>query len=175
MKTIKKIGLFFAIALVSLTTSCSSDDNGGGGSNATLGTIRARVAGANYTSMEMGTFATRQVIGGLTTIIVQGSDASGKAIQIVITGYDGLGSYEISEDAAISTVASYIESNISNPMNSLVWAAPYENSGVAGTVTVTEISETNVKGTFNFTGKNQDGEDTKTVTNGAFNVNFSSN
>src|SRR5574343_374668 len=119
MKTIKKIGLFFAIALVSLTTSCSSDDNGGGGSNATLGTIRARVAGANYTSMEMGTFATRQVIGGLTTIIVQGSDASGKAIQIVITGYDGFGSYEISEDAAISTVASYIESNISNPMNSL--------------------------------------------------------
>ncbi|WP_295337704.1 DUF6252 family protein [Flavobacterium sp.] len=175
MKTIKKIGLFFAIALVSLTTSCSSDDNGGGGSNATLGTIRAKVAGSNYTSMEMGTFATRQVIGGLTSIIVQGSDASGKAIQIVITGYDGLGSYEISEDAAISTVASYIESNISDPMNSLVWAAPYENSGVAGTVTVTEISETNVKGTFNFTGKNQAGEDTKVVTNGAFNVNFSSN
>ena len=27
MKTIKKIGLFFAIALISLTTSCSSDDN----------------------------------------------------------------------------------------------------------------------------------------------------
>ncbi|MBA4134575.1 MAG: hypothetical protein C0525_07610 [Flavobacterium sp.] len=176
MKTIKKIGIFFAIALLSLTTSCSSDDNGGGGSNATLGTVKARVAGANFTSMEMGTYATKQVVGGLTTIIVQGSDASGKAIQIIITGYqEGTNTYEISEEATISTVASYIESNISNPMNSLVWAAPYENSGVAGTVTITEISETNVKGTFNFTGKNQAGEDTKAVTNGAFNVNFTSN
>ena len=35
--------------------------------------------------------------------------------------------------------------------------------------------ETNVKGTFNFTGKNQNGDDTKAVTNGAFNVNFTSN
>jgi hypothetical protein len=126
--------------------------------------------------MELGTFATKQVVGGFTTIIVQGSDASGKAIQIIITGYqEGTNTYEISDDAAISTVATYIESNISNPLNSLVWAAPYDNSGAVGTVTITEISDTNVKGTFNFTGKNQDGEDTKAVTNGAFNVNFTSN
>jgi hypothetical protein len=177
MKTMKTIGIFLAVALVSLVTSCSSDDNGGGGgSNASLGTIKARVAGSNFTSMQVGTFATRQVVGGLTTIIVQGSDASGKAIQIVITGYqDGTTTYPISDDTAISTVASYIEANISNPLNSLVWAAPYDNSGQVGSVTITEITETNVKGTFNFTGKNQDGEDTKAVTNGAFNVNFTAN
>jgi hypothetical protein len=176
MKTMKKFGIFLAIALVSLVTSCSSDDGGGGGATASLGQVKARVAGSNFTSMELATFATKQVVGGFTTIIVQGSDASGKAIQIIITGYqEGTNTYEISDDATISTVATYIESNISNPLNSLVWAAPYDNSGAVGTVTITEISDTNVKGTFNFTGKNQDGEDTKVVTNGAFNVNFTSN
>lgn len=176
MKTMKKFGIILALALVTFVSSCSSDDGGGGGATASLGQVKARVAGSNFTSMELGTFATKQVVGGLTTIIVQGSDASGKAIQIIITGYqEGTNTYEISDDATISTVATYIESNISNPLNSLVWAAPYDNSGAVGSVTITEISDTNVKGTFNFTGKNQNGDDTKAVTNGAFNVNFTSN
>ena len=108
---------------------------GGGGSNATLGTVKAKVGGANYTSMEMGTFATKQVIGGLTTIIVQGSDASGKAIQLILSDYDGgTGTYAISDDANISAIASYIEANISNPMASQTWAAPYDGSGSAGSI-----------------------------------------
>lgn len=176
MKTIKQIGIVFTIALATLLTSCSGSDGGGGGGTASLGTLKAKVGGSNFTSMSAATFATKQVVGGLTTIIIQGSDASGKAVQLILTGTDGnAGTFEISDTANISAIASYIEANISNPMASQTWAAPYENAGVAGSITISEITDTNVKGTFNFTGKNQDGPDTKQITNGAFNINFTSN
>ncbi|RKS00551.1 DUF6252 family protein [Flavobacterium sp. 102] len=174
MKTIKQFGIVLTVALATLLSSCSgSDDGGGGGGNASLGQVKAKVAGSSFSSMEVATFAQKIVAGGTTTIIVQGSTAQGKAIQLILNGTNGQpGTFEISDDAAISAVASYTELNQSNPMNSPTWAAPYEDSGVVGSITISEISDTNVKGTFNFTGKNQNGTDTKAVTNGAFNVNF---
>ncbi|MDI9257522.1 MULTISPECIES: DUF6252 family protein [Flavobacterium] len=177
MKSLKQFGFAVTLALTVLLTSCSgSDDNGGGGGSASLGTLKAKVGGNSFTSMEAATFATKQVVGGLTTIIIQGSTASGKAIQLILTGTDGnAGTFEISDTAGISAIASYTEVNISNPMDSQTWAAPYESSGVVGSITISEITETNVKGTFNFTAKNQEGADTKSVTNGAFNINFTSN
>lgn len=177
MKLIKQFGIVLTIALAILLTSCSgSDDGGGGGGSASLGTLKAKIGGSNFTSMSAATFATKQVVGGTTTIIIQGSDASGKAIQLMLNGTDGnAGTFEISETANIAAIASYIEANVSNPMASQTWAAPYENAGTAGSITISEITDTNVKGNFTFTGKNQDGTDTKQITNGAFNINFTSN
>jgi hypothetical protein len=175
-KTLKHFIFGIVLAVTTFLSSCSSDsDNGGGGGNAALGTVKAKVGGANFTSMNLATFATRQLVGGITTVVVQGSDASGKAIQIMLTGGAtvGNGTYQVSDSTGITAIASYTEVNISNPLASVTWAAPYEGSGVAGSVTITEITDTNVKGTFSFTGKNQSGTDTKQVTNGAFNVNFS--
>jgi hypothetical protein len=174
MKTIKQFGLLLAMAITTLLTSCSGSD--GGGESASLGTLKAKVAGSNFTSMSAATFATKQVVGSTTTIIIQGSDASGKAIQLMLNGTNGsAGTFEISDTATISAIGSYIEANISNPMASQTWAAPYENAGATGSITISEISDTNVKGTFTFTGKNQNGTDTKQITDGAFNVNFTSN
>lgn len=175
-KTIKHLGLAIVLAIATIFTSCSSDGDGGsGGGSAALGTLKAKVGGSNFTSMSMATFASRQTVGGLTNVVVQGSDASGKAIQLIIAGATvGAGTYEISNNATISAIASYTEVNISNPSASQTWAAPYEASGVVGSIIITEITATNIKGTFSFTPKNQSGSDTKTITNGAFNVNFSS-
>jgi hypothetical protein len=176
MKTIKQFGIVFALTLTTLLSSCSSSDGGGGGGSAALGTLKAKVAGSNFTSMSAATFATKQVVGGTTTIIIQGSDASGKAVQLILNGTDGTaGTFEISDTAGISAIASYIEANISNPMASQTWAAPYDGSGAAGSITISEITDTNVKGTFTFTGKIQNGTDTKAITDGAFNINFTSN
>ncbi len=176
MKTIKQFGIILTMVLATVLTSCSGSDEGGGGGSAALGQIKAKVAGSNFTSMNLATFATKQVVGGTTTIIIQGSDATGKAIQLMLYGTDGnAGTFEISDEANITAIASYIEANISNPMASQTYAAPYEDAGVAGSITISEITDTNVKGTFTFTGKNQDGADTKAITNGAFNVNFTSN
>lgn len=173
MKTIKHFGLVLAIALTSLVTSCSSDDSSGGGGNAANGTIKARVGNSNFTSLQLASFATKQATGSVYTIILQGSDASGKAIQLIMNGVNGLpGTFEISDTSGIVTVGSYTEVNINNPLNSQVWAAPYDDSGNVGSVTISEITDTNIKGTFNFTGKNQNGTDTKQVTNGSFDLDF---
>jgi hypothetical protein len=166
MKTIKKLGFVLVLAVTTILTSCSSDSNGGGGS-AAEGTLKAKVAGSNYTSMQAATFATSQ--SGM--LIIQGSDATGKAIQLMVAA-NAVGTYQISDDAGISAIGSYTEANISNPSASQTWAAPYENSGAAGSITISEITATNVKGTFTFTGKNQAGTDTKAITDGSFNVNF---
>ena len=173
MKTMKQFGLMLTMVMATLLSSCSSDDNGGGGSSAANGTIKARVAGSNYTTLQAASFAMKQQMGSVYMITMQGSDASGKAIQLVLNGVPATtGTYEISQEATISAIASYTELNMNDPINSVVWAAPYEGSGVAGSITISEITDTNIKGTFSFTGKNQEGTDTKAVTNGAFNLDF---
>lgn len=166
MKSIKHISLAIVLALTTIFTSCSTDGGSGGGASAALGQVKAKAGNTNFTSMTQASFASRQ--GGM--IIVQGSDATGKAIQLMVTA-DATGTYEISDTSGISVIGSYTEVNLGS-MSSVTWAAPYDGSGNVGSVTITELTETNVKGTFSFTGKNQSGSDTKQVTNGAFNVNF---
>lgn len=167
MKTIKHISFAIVFAMATLLTSCSSSDGGGGGGSAAAGTIKAKAGSTNFTSITAATYATMQ--SGI--LVVQGSDASGKVIQLLLSGVTTTGTYEISDTAGISVVGSYTEVNLSN-MTSTTWAAPYDNSGAAGSVTITEITATNVKGNFTFTGKNQNAADTKAITDGSFNVNF---
>ncbi len=175
MKTIKHFSFALVLALVTMLSSCSGDDSSsGGGGSASLGTLKAKIAGSNFTSMPAATFATKQVMGSTTNFTIQGSDATGKAIQIMIMGTDGTaGTYEISDTAGISAIASFTQVNMAT-MTSTTWAAPYDASGVVGSITISEVTATNIKGTFTFTGKNQSGTDTKQVTEGAFNINFSS-
>ena len=178
MKTMKQFGLMLTMVAATLLSSCSGDDNGGGGGSAANGTIKAKVGGSNFKSMEIASFASKNAIGGGAYMItIQGSDEEGNAIQLILNGVDGQpGTFEISQSAGITAVGYYTKINIntSNPMASTytTWAAPYEGSGVAGSITISEITDTTIKGTFNFTGKNQEGTDTKAVTNGAFNLNF---
>ncbi|MCF6130866.1 DUF6252 family protein [Flavobacterium wongokense] len=171
MKTIKQFGLVLVLAVSTILSSCSSSDgDGGGGGSAAAGTIKAKAGSTNFTSMTAATFAMQQ--GGM--LIIQGSDASGKAIQLMLTGVTAAGTYEISDTAGISVIGSYTEVNL-NTMSSTTWAAPFEGSGNVGSITISEITATTVKGNFTFTGKNQNGSDNKNVTNGAFNVNFQGN
>lgn len=175
MKTLKKISiLFLATVLSTSAVSCSGDDDGNNvGPIAAEGTITASVAGANFTSIVQGTTAVKVATGDAYTITIQGTDLGGKQIQLILNGVDGeTGTYEISNNAGITAIGSYIEINTTT-FSSQTWVAPYENSGVAGSITISEISDTNIKGTFSFTARNQENtQDSKAVTGGSFNVNF---
>ena len=170
MKNFKKsILVLMAVVAVSLT-SCKKDDDGGGGGGAGSGTIVAKAGGSNFKSMEAASRATMSTNGGNTTLILQGSDASGKGIVITIINYDGTGTYEFS-DSDVFIVGTYIETNINNPQDSQTWTAPYEASGVVGEVNISEQTDTKVKGTFNFTGKDVNGDQSlKNITDGSFNL-----
>ncbi len=160
-----------SFSLITLS-SCSSDDDGGGGGQAAEGTITAKVNGTTVTTMEMVTFASLSS----GTLLLQGNTGgtSSKAFNFTIVGYDGVGTYPFGGGANIFNVASYIETEVdlSNPANPSIetWSAPFDDTQV-GEISISEQTETHIKGTFSFECKNVNGDGSmRNVTEGSFNV-----
>lgn len=168
MKNLKKFMLLVMTVIMVSITSCNKDDDGGSGGDAASGTITAKVNGSQFTSLEVTTFANLTTGGGQTTLILQGNTSS-QGISFVVNGYNGVGSYEISDDN-VFIVATYIEPNISDPQNSQTWSAPFQDSGIVGELSISEETDTNIQGTFSFTAKNSNDGSTKNITEGSFNV-----
>ena len=171
MKTFKKtILVLIAVVAVSLT-SCKKDDDGGGGGDAASGTLKAKVDGSSYTSEPSLTMAVQTNSGGTSSLFITANTMNGRNITLSINGgFEGVGTYEIGGGANIFVNATYVEVDASNPTDAQTWSAPFDDT-VAGEISISEISDTSVKGTFNFKGKNSDGS-FKNITEGSFNVNF---
>jgi Family of unknown function (DUF6252) len=177
MKTIKQFGIVLTIALTSLLSSCSSDDSsGGGGSTAALGTMKAKIGGTNFTSIAQGTTAAILYNGSYYNLSIAGADATGKVIQMMILAENitSGATYQIDENSdVLVSSAAYTAIDISNPTSAISFGAPYDGGGNSGSITISSKTETNVQGTFSFTLKNTQGTDTKSITNGSFNINLS--
>ena len=164
--------LIMTVSLVTFS-SCSKDDDGGDGGNAPSGVLKAKVDGSNYQSMEISSSATVANNGQNLIIIASNSDA--KAFAITIFGYQGADrSYPIGGGANIANSVSYTETDVdlNNPQNSTteIWQAPYDDTMV-GEIFISEETDTNIKGTFYFTGKNVNGDQSiKTIEDGSFNL-----
>ena len=174
MRNFKQIMLFVMIGSLLTFTSCSkSDDDGGAAGVAGEGTIAATIGGIAFTSLEIATTATLTSTPTGDWLRIQGNDSDGNTIVLTVNPFDGIGTYSVS-DASVFTTAIYtkIDVDINNPTNSTStnWVAPYENSGVVGEIKISEITDTKVVGTFSFTGKNDNGSDTKEIASGSFNV-----
>ncbi|HET8884812.1 MAG TPA: DUF6252 family protein [Salinimicrobium sp.] len=169
MKTLKNLFLVLFVSLIAV--SCSSDESGGGGGTAAAGTITAKIDGSTFTSNSQFTMATKTNTGASTTVTLQGSDNSGEALVIIMNAFTGVGTYNIGGGANLSVTASYILPNVSNPTASQSFMAPFDDT-VAGEIEITEVSDTNVKGTFYFMAKNSQDGSTKEFTNGSFNIDF---
>lgn len=171
MKTFNKTILVLLAVVAISFTSCKKDDDGGdGGGNGGAGLVSAKVNGTTFTSLEITSFAIVVSQSGFSSLAVQGNDASGKAISLQLSGYEGVGTYEIS-DSNVFSLVSYGEIDVNNPTNGETWFAPYENSGVVGEVKVSEQTDTRVKGTFQFMAKNQNGDQSiRNITEGTFDV-----
>ncbi|MDI1257267.1 MAG: DUF6252 family protein [Flavobacterium sp.] len=175
MKSIISITKMSFLALAFLVISCAGgDDNGGGGTTTANGTIKAKVGGANFTSLAAATTAMKVATGNNFLIQLLGTSSTGKALSLTLAEVPATtGTYDIGGDNLISVAGSFVDTNISNPQASPTYVAPWDGGGVAGSITITEITDTKIVGTFHFTAKNQaDQTDVKEVTNGAFNVNF---
>lgn len=165
----KLVYLFLGLSLVFV--SCSKDDDGGDGGSAAEGQLKATVDGNSFSSMEIATTAVEQTAGGITTIMIQGSNADGKGISITISGFDGVGTYDLGGGANIYSTAIYTEANINDPMNSKTWVAPYDET-VAGEVKISEKTDAKIKGTFSFKAKDEENGTFKEISSGSFNVSF---
>lgn len=171
MKTIKQFGLAVTMALTLVLSSCSSD--GGSGGSGGVGTLKAKVGGTNFSSLSQAAMGIIATNGTFQNLSIFGSDASGKNITLTILAENvGVGTYQITDQG---------ESYISGQYNEVsgttaqVWAAPYDGGGTVGSIVITEITATNVKGTFSFTAQSITGTGSKAITDGVFNVALTSN
>lgn len=170
MKTMKNTMYLMLIAftLFLTGTSCSSDDDGGSGGDAANGTIKANIAGTNFSSNPVLSAANQVTVAGTTTVTIQGNDNSGKGIVLVMNGVTGEGIYPIGGGANISISASYIEVNVSNPQNTQTWQAPFDATQ-AGEINISEFTTSKIQGTFQFDAKNVNGDNSmKAITEGVF-------
>ena len=174
MKTIKHLSFAIVLAVTTILSSCSSSDSGGGGT-AALGTLKAKIGSANFTSIPQGTIATDAFNGTYHNFSISGVDASGKSILIMILAENITAgtTYQIEESNDLySASCAYTEVNLSNPSAAQVWGAPYDGGGNSGSITITAKTATNVQGTFSLTAKNPENGSSKSITNGSFNINI---
>jgi hypothetical protein len=167
MRNLKQFMLLIMTVSLFTLTSCSTDDDGGSGGNAGAGTMTAKVDGTTVTSIDLASQAT--LVTATSSLILQGTNSEGRGYVITINGYEGVGTYEIDGGSLALSTAIYIETDIANPANTQSWLAPYE-AAVNGTVSVSEESDNNVKGTFEFTGQNANDMSLKAITEGSFNL-----
>lgn len=174
MKKLKTLMLFLITASLTTFSSCSSDD-GGADSGAPSGLLVAKVDGVSYKSFEISSMATISTTGPSNTLVIIASNSDGNAFSMTVFGYTGEGTYEFTgANLAITNVASYSETevNLSNPTASTteMWQAPYDDT-LVGSVSISEETETHIKGTFSFKAKNVGGDDSiKNITEGSFNL-----
>lgn len=175
MKTLRKITLFTATLSIIFVLSCSKTDDDGGNGTASAGILTAKVDGKTFESMTISSSATVANVGVGDNLVIIASNSDGNAFAITIIGYTGTGTYEITGDnIAVTNTASYSETNVnlSNPTASTteIWQAPYDATKV-GSLSVSEETSTNIKGTFNFKSKNVLGDNSIiNITEGAFNL-----
>lgn len=163
------IGTLFLFLTLGFT-SCS-DDDGGSGTGVSVGTIKANIDGAGFNA-NIATSGNLVTQGAFATLTILGTNADGQALNFVINGFDGEGTYDIGGANTIFVTASYTEANASNPMASQSWQAPYEGDAVRGTLSISSDSGSSVQGTFEFTAKNSNDGTVVDVTNGEFNIEY---
>lgn len=167
MKKIKQLGKIAFLALALSFASCSSDSAGGStGGAAGEGTITAKVDGKSFKSLSAAT------IGQVSDQVLQviGSNAKGENISIQILSFNGIGTYDVKSDGDTFAVCSYTAIDLNDPQNTNnIYSSGYDGAVSVGSVDVTSVTDTNIKGTFSFTAKNQAGA-SKSITAGSFNV-----
>ena len=178
MRHFKKV-MILVMTLTAVTfTSCSSDDDSGddgGDPGAASGVLVARIGGDNYQSMEIASSAT--IANNGQNLIIIAANSSGKSFSLLVGGFDSAGpfpqTYTIGGGINILHSASYTETDVSNPQSPTTenWQAPFD-AMVAGEIVVTDVTDAKVKGSFNFSCKNVNGDQSvKVITEGFFNLN----
>ncbi len=161
-----------AISSCSKSSNPTSTNNNNGADTTSNGTMKITVDGTAYvlTTATAHTTATS----GLRTVTVAGADnVTGRGCGFTLTNISGVGTYDIATSFSGSTpqvvFMTYEYKDASG--NSVSFASPNTGASV-GKITITEMSTTTLKATFNGTLTNTSGSGTTTITNGIINATF---
>lgn len=165
MKTLFQLALISFIGFTILSGCSKKDDDNStpdNNSTPTGNSMNCKVDG-NAWSASLAVVATNT--GGVLT--VTGSDSNGKQCQVIIFSPSGTGSYELGNTMTNQSNGRWTGSP--DPMDTY---STMLGQG-AETVEITELTATNVKGTFSFTAKNSASTEVS-ITEGSFSSTFSS-
>jgi len=160
MKIFKSFFLMLtAVAVLGITSCNKSDDEDTTPDNpASNGSISLKVDGSSWNaSLAVQAVNTNGVIN------VTGSDSNAKQVSVILYGVTEPGTYNV--QAGLQHQLRWTEglgTNDSYIANGLIGS---------GSITITELSSTKVKGTFQFTGMNT-AQATKSITEGSFEATF---
>ncbi|NMH26731.1 DUF6252 family protein [Flavobacterium silvaticum] len=151
--------------LIALASACNGDEAvGTGGQSGSY--ITASVNGSGFEAAVMGVStvtAVRTGTGAGNLIMITGANPDAHAITINLFGITATGDYNVTPDS--DSVMAYVDGMGSS-------TASYDTGeceGATGVVHVTQISDTQIEGTFEFTGKSEENScAAKSVTNGSF-------
>lgn len=175
MASTLKLLTYVSLASTIYFSSCKKEDAPGGGNNSnTEGVISAKVDGIAVSTESITGAA--NLVESVGTLTMQGNTGgtSSKTFQFTVNGFQGTGVYIIGGNNTVAVSASYTEMvvSLSNPGSpqSQTWQAPYSGGAEVGKITITDLSSNNVKGTFEFTAKNNNDNSMKTITEGTINL-----
>ena len=154
--------ILIAFLATAVLAGCSKDDdeNEPENNNPTTGAMTLKAGGTDW-SASLAVVATNE--GGVLT--VTGSDSNAHQCQLIISNPSGTGTYPL---GGAITNQSNGRWTVGLGQNDTYMTMLGQGSG---TVEITELSSTSVKGTFSFTAKNGAGEEVS-ITNGSFNAAF---
>lgn len=147
------------IAGVTLFSSCNKNDDDSGTPAGSNGSISLKVDGSTWNAS-----LAVQAVNSNGVINVTGSDSNAKQAGVTLYGVTAPGTYQVGPPNA---------GNMLRWTEGLGQTDTYQANGVigTGTVTVTELSDSKIKGTFSFTGYNT-AQTSKQITEGKFEANF---
>jgi hypothetical protein len=152
----KKYSAALVLAVVSFLALAGCGDDPAS-SNTTNGSIGAKVNGSSWSATNIQATWTNNVL-GLGGSRIQGADNH----QINITGMiSAPGTYQLNPFAGLN--ATYTEGSAANVKIFTV---------TSGQIVVTELSSSGAKGTFSFNATQNQGSETRSITEGTFDVKF---
>lgn len=168
MKTLRLLTAALLASLSFVTASCGDDDSGSNNNNTNPSGeyVSAKVNGQAFSSSTLFDAVGAQNPAG--TLVVQGSDNGGNAIQMMIMNFTGVGTYNLSNMTNGQLLYTKIQGTTPTSYSSAA------EGGASGTAEITLIDDNKVEGKFSFTGRKvQEGStETVTVTEGSFRANF---
>lgn len=155
MKALKLLTVIVLISSIAFTSCKKSDDDSADPSTGNS-TMSLKYGGTSWNA----TLNVQGIKSG-NTIVVTGTDSNTKQAQVQLTDVNKPGTYEVNAGNTLRWTES------TNPTDSFMANGMFGS----GSITVTEISDTKIVGTFNFTGFSAGGT-TRIITDGKFSVEF---
>lgn len=156
----KKFMFLFALmlSLSLLTTSCGDDDSSTGPSDLKIGTMKATVGGSGFEAQNAIFYNISGQVSGAQIDISNPINGTTKTVSVLLQKTTEV------EAKTYTAICFYQETTGMGATGSTEsW------NDASGSCEVTEVTETEIRGTFSFTGTNDDDGSTKKVS-GSFNV-----